>query len=81
MIQTYHTENRDAPNPYHILEKCNEFNLIHDTTSHWVKEINIIFIWAVSSNGEIFKVPFSTTKVPGSFTGKATCTKLIKEIS
>ena len=46
---------------------------------HWIKEINAVFIKAVSSNGEIFKVLFSKKKVPGSFTGEALGTEMIKE--
>ena len=54
-----------------MLEKCNDYSLIHDATSHWVKEINTIFIRAVFSSGENLQVPFSMKKVPGSFTGEA----------
>ena len=45
----------------------------------WIKEINAVFIKAVSSNGEIFKVLFSKKKVPGSFTGEALSTEVIEE--
>ena len=46
---------------------------------HWIKEINTVFIKAVSSNGEIFKVLFSKKKIAGSFTGEALGTEVIEE--
>lgn len=63
------------------MEKNSTFSLVHDATSHWVKEINTVIIRVVADDGEIFKVPFSMKKVPGSFTGEALCEELIDEIS
>ena len=45
---------------------------MHDATTHWVKELNTIFIRVVGKDGVIFKVPFSFDRVPGLFTGEAT---------
>ena len=54
-----------------------DFGLLHDATSHWVKELNTVMIRAVrESDCQIFKVPFSFKQVPGSFTG--TSIKLMK---
>ena len=54
---------------------------MHDAITHWVKELNTIFIRAVGKDGAIFKVPFSFDRVPGSFTGEALCEELIQKIS
>ena len=64
-----------------MLEKYNDCSLIHNGTSHWVKEINTIVIRDVPSNGEIFKVPLFMKKVSGSFTGEMLCTEMIEQIS
>ena len=66
-FETYHTSNNDACNPYCQLETCSEFGLLHDATSHWVTQINTVFLWVVSDDGDIFKVPYSMKKVYGGF--------------
>ena len=63
------------------MEKADDFGLLHDATSHWVKELNTVFIRAVSDEGKIYKVPFSMKRVPGSFTGEALSKELLSEIS
>ena len=50
-------KNSDEANPYRKLEKCIDCGIMHDATTHWVKEINTVFWWVVSADGEIFKVP------------------------
>ena len=55
--------------------------MMHDATSHWVKELNTVFIRAIADDGEVSKVPFSMKRVPGSFTGEALCKEMITEIS
>ena len=54
---------------------------MHDATTHWVKQINTVFLRVVSGDGEIFKVPFSITRIPGSLTGEKLCDQLMAEIS
>ena len=54
---------------------------MHDVTTHWVKELNTIFIKAITDDAEILKVPFSMNRVAGSFTGEALYKKVIIEIS
>ena len=54
---------------------------MHDATTHWVEELNTIFIRVVGKDGTILKVSFSFGKVPRSFTGEALCEKLIQKIS
>ena len=80
-FQVYCTSNADDDNPYQQLEKCDDFGLLHDATTSFVKEINTVFMQAVANEGGIFKVPFSMKQVPGSFTGEALCKELVKEIS
>ena len=53
----------------------------HDATSHWVKEINTVFIRAVDGSGNIHKVPFEMEQVPGSLTGEVLCETIIKQLS
>ena len=68
-------------NPYRVLEKCKEFGLVHDATTHWVKELNTIFIRVVGKDGTIFNMSFIFDRVPGSFIGEALCEELILKIS
>ena len=51
-----------------------------DATTHWVKELNTVFIRVVGKDGTIFKMPLSFDRVPGSFTGRALCEELIQKI-
>ena len=81
LLETYHNNNKDPDNPYRALEKCSDFGLLHNATSHWYKEINTIFLRVAADDGQILKVPFSAKRVPGSFTGEALCQELITEIS
>ena len=53
---------------------------MHDATSYLVKELNTVFIRAVSDDGEVLKVPFPMKSVPGSLTGEALCNELMTEI-
>ena len=54
---------------------------MHDALTHWVKEINKVFLRVVSGGGTIFKVPISVTRIPGSLTGEKLCDQLMTEIS
>ena len=81
LLETYRTENKDPSNPYHQLENCSDFGLLHDATSHWAKQINTIFLRVVSDNGIIYNVPYSMKKVSGGFTGENLCDELATEIS
>ena len=44
LLQTYCKFNMDSNNPYGKLERSEYFGLIHDATSHWVKQLNTVFI-------------------------------------
>ena len=55
--------------------------MIHDATSHWVKELHTVFIGAIIDDGEVSKVPFSIKRVAGSFTGEALCKDTSTKIS
>ena len=79
-MQTYRTENQDDSNPYCQLEKCSHFGLLHDATSHWVMEVNTVFLRGVSGDSNVFKVPYSMKRVAGSFTGEVLCAELRQEI-
>ena len=79
-MQTYHTENQDDFNPHHQLDKCSHSGLLHDATSHWVMEVNTVFLGGVSDDGNVFMVPYSMKRVVGSLTGKVLCAELLKEI-
>ena len=80
-FQVYCTSNTDDDNPYRQLEKCDDFGLLPNATTSFVKEINTVFLRAVANEGGIFKVPFSMKQVSGSFTGEALCKELVREIS
>ena len=55
--------------------------MMHDATSHWVKELNTVFMRAIADHGEVSKVPFSMKRVAVSFTGEVLCKEMITEIS
>ena len=80
-LEWYRDHNMDSDNLYRILEKVKNYGFIHDATTHWVKEINTVFIRAVDDKGNIAKVPFSMKCVPGSLTGEVLCKEIIEEIS
>ena len=63
------------------LEKCDNFGLFHDETTHWANGINTVFVCVVTDDGVIYKVPYSMQKVAGSFTGEVLHEELISEIS
>ena len=73
--------NMDSNNPYRKLEKSEYYGVIHDATSHWVKQLNTVFIRAVDDDGSIVKVPFSMKQVAGSLTGEVLCEEIMKEVS
>ena len=52
---------------------------LNDPTTYWVKEINIVFLRVVLDDGDIFKVPFSMTHIPGSLTCEKPCDQLMNE--
>ena len=58
LLHTYRVNNMDENNPYRHLEKCLDFGFLHDATSHWVKELNTVFLRVVTGDGDIYKVPF-----------------------
>ena len=45
----------DNENPYRGLETSTEFGLVHDTTSHWIKELNLILLRGIGNDGTIHK--------------------------
>ena len=55
--------------------------MMHDATSHWVKELNTVFMRAIADDRGVSKVPFSMKRVAGSFTGEVLCKEMITEIS
>ena len=55
--------------------------MMHDAISHWVNELNTVFIRANADDGEVSKVPFSMKSVAGSFTGDVLWKQMITEIS
>ena len=55
--------------------------MMHDAISHWVNELNTVFIRANADDGEVSKVPFSMKRVAGSFTGDALWKQVITDIS
>ena len=77
----YRGKNTDTTNPCRVLEKSIEFSLLHDVTTHWVKQLITCMVRCIGVNGEIFKVPCSMKQVPGGFTGEALAEELIQEIS
>ena len=55
---------------------------MHDGTTVWVLPINTVFLRVVDSKTlDIYKVPYSMRKVPGSFAREVLCEELIKHIS
>ena len=46
--QTYRYKNKDGTNQYQQLEKCGDFGLLHDAATHWVKELNTVFLREVN---------------------------------
>ena len=77
-FQVYRTSNAHDGNPYGQLEKCDDFGLLRNATTSFVKKINTVFLQAEANEGGIFKVLFSMKQVPGSFTGEALCEELVK---
>ena len=63
------------------LEKCDNFGLLHNGTTHWANGINTIFVCVVTDDGAVYKIPYSMQKVAGSFTGEVLHEELISEIS
>ena len=55
---------------------------MHDGTMVWILPINTVFLRMVDAKTlDIYKVPYSMRKVPGSFTGEVLRDELIKHIS
>ena len=55
---------------------------MHDGTMVWILPINTVFLRMVDAKTlDIYKVPYSMRKVPGSFTGEVLHDELIKHIS
>ena len=63
------------------MEKCDDFGLLHDGTTHWATGINTVFVRVIADDGAVYKFPYSMRKVVGSFTEEVLCEKLILEIS
>ena len=81
ILKSYQKYNHDTDNTYRATETANHWGFIHDATSHWVKEINTVFLRTVDDKDNIFKVPFDMTQVPGSLTGEVLCEEIISQIS
>lgn len=81
MFDTYRNSNNDACDPYHQLETCCRFGLLHDATSYWVPEINTVFLHVVSDDSDFFKVTYSMKKVSGGFSEENLCKELATDIS
>ena len=80
LYEAYRFENEDPDNPYRLLEKCSEFGIMHDATTHWVKQLNTVMLRVVTSELDIAKVPFAFKSVP-SLTGEALCAEIIENVS
>ena len=80
IFETYKISH-DKQNQYQILGDATCWGLLHDATSHYVKEVNSIFIRAVSPDGHVTKIPYCMHKVPGSLTGEVLCEELMEQIS
>ena len=81
ILESYRKYNQDPSNPYRVLESVKHWGFIHDVTSHWVKEINTVFVRAADDIGNIYKVPFEMKQVPGSLTGEVLCDEIVKQVS
>ena len=81
ILKSHQKYNHDTDNAYCTIETANHWGFIHDAPSHWVKEINTVFLRAVDDKGNIFKVSFDMKQVPGSLTGEALCEEIINQIS
>ena len=81
ILKSYQKYNLNTDNAYRGTETANHWGFIHDATSHWVKEINTVFLRTVDDKGNIFKVPIDTKQVPGSLTGEVLCKERINHIS
>ena len=77
----YQKYNLNTDNTYCAIETANHWSLIHNATSHWVKEVNTVFLKAVDDKGNIFKVPFDIKQVPESLTGEVLFEEVINQIS
>ena len=78
---TYRFDDHSREDPYRQLEKCDNFSLLHDGTTHWTTGISNVCVRVVAYDGAVYKVPYSMRKVARSFTGGVICEKLISEIS
>ena len=69
IVKAYRTLDQSDDNPFPLLEKCENYSTIHDTTTYWVKQLNTI-IRTVKGDGTFVKVPFNMKQVTGSLTGE-----------
>ena len=81
ILKSYEKYNHDTDKAYRAIETANHRGFIHDATSHWVQEINTVFLRAVDDKGNIFKVSFGMKQVPGSLTGEVHCEEIISQVS
>ena len=81
ILKSYQKYNHNTDIAYCAIETANHWGFIHNAKSHWVKEINTVFLRAVDDKGNIFKVPFDMKQVPGSLTGEVLCEEIINQIS
>ena len=42
--------NKDINNPYRMLEKSSNWSILHDATTHYVKNLNAVFVRGVQDN-------------------------------
>ena len=70
IVEAYRTINNDSDNPYRELEKSDQYSLIYDGTSYFLKNINTTMVRVVRGDGTIVKIPYNLKQVPGSFTGE-----------
>ena len=42
--------NKDSNNPYRMLEKSSNWSILHDATTHYVKNLNTAFVRGVQDN-------------------------------
>ena len=49
-LQPHRFDDTDSKNPYHQLDTCKNFVILHVATSHWVKVLNTVYERAVDDS-------------------------------
>jgi len=70
IVNAYRRLNQSASNPYRLLENTENYSLIHDATTYFVKQLNASILRVLKDDGTVVKVPFNLKRVSGSLTGE-----------